>query len=74
MGSMRREIEVSEGQIAMVFMKEHLWSVYESAATLYEKDAASGLAALETMHRLGLVDDDFQPMWDAGDRPKFELV
>ena len=71
---MKREIDVNEGQVVMVFMKEHLWSVYESAATLYEKDATSGLAALETMHRLGLIDDDFQPMWDTGDRPKFELV
>lgn len=71
---MKREIDIQEGQIAMVFMKEHLWDVYERSATLYDRDTASGLAALETMHHLGLIDDDFQPLWDIGDRPKFELV
>ena len=71
---MKSEIDIDEGQIVMVFMKEHLWHVYEASATLYDRDTASGLAALETMHQLGLIDDDFQPLWDTGDRPKFELV
>ena len=71
---MKREIDIQEGQIVMVFMKEHLWDVYERSATLYDMHTASGLAALETMHHLGLIDDDFQPLWDTGNRPKFELV